>query len=188
MLTLIIGVLLFAGIHFVPVVARPFRQGLIDKLGNNAYRGLFALAIVAALVLIVLGWRSAPEVYLYVLPNPVKTIGFILICLSLIVIGAAHHPSSIKRYIRHPMLTGVFLWAFSHSLTNGTTRSLVLFGGLGLWALLEIILINRRDGAYEKPEKPEFSEEMKGVFFSAGILIVLLLLHPYFTGVTPFPR
>lgn len=86
------------------------------------------------------------------------------------------------------MLTGVSVWALSHLLTNGTTRALVLFGGIGLWALIEIILINRRDGAYTKPEAPEFSEEVKGLFFSAGMLIAVLLLHPYFTGVTPFPR
>jgi len=188
MLILIVGLLFWAGVHLIPVLAQPFRQSLIEKLGKNAYRGAFALAIIASLALIVLGWRSTPETYLYILPDPVKTIGFILICISFIVIGSAHHPSSIKLYIRHPMLTGVSIWAVSHLLTNGTTRALVLFGGIGLWSLLEILLINKRDGAYEKPARPEFSEEMKGVFFSAGLLVVVLLLHPYFTGVTPFPR
>ena len=86
------------------------------------------------------------------------------------------------------MLTGVFIWAVAHLLVNGTTRALVLFGGLGIWALLEIVLINKRDGAYTKPDSPGFSEELKGTFFSAGILMLILLLHPYFAGVTPFPR
>jgi uncharacterized membrane protein len=188
MFTLVVGVLLWTGIHLVPVLAGPFRESLIEKLGNKGYRGVFALAILASLALIVLGWRSTPETYIYILPYPVKTIGFVLICLSFIIFGAAHHPSSIKQYIRHPMLTGVFLWAASHLLTNGTTRAMVLFGGIGLWSLVEIVLLNRRDGAYTKPEKPDLSEEMKGVFISAGVLVLLLLLHPYFTGVTPFPR
>lgn len=86
------------------------------------------------------------------------------------------------------MLAGVAVWALAHLLTNGTTRALVLFGGMGAWALIEILLINRRDGVYVKPEAPGFNEELKGLFFSAGILLLVLLAHPYFTGVTPFPR
>jgi uncharacterized membrane protein len=188
MTLLVVGVMLWMAVHLIPAVARPLRQSLIDKLGNNVYRGVFALAIVASLAIIVLGWRSAPEEYVYVLPSSAKTVGFILICLSFLIIGSAYHPSSIKRFIRHPMLTGVFVWALSHLLTNGTTRALVLFGGIGIWALIEIPLINRREGAYTKPEAPDFHEELKGLFFSAGILMIVLFLHPYFTGVTPFPR
>ena len=86
------------------------------------------------------------------------------------------------------MLTGVFVWATAHLLVNGTTRALVLFGGLGAWAILEIVLINRREGAYTKPDKPDFSEELRGTFISAGFLLIILFLHPYFAGVTPFPR
>ena len=124
----------------------------------------------------------------YALPAGTRIVAFVLICISLIVIGAAHHRSSIKRVFRHPMLTGVFIWATAHLLVNGTTRAVVLFGGLGIWALLEILLINKREGPYEKPAAPGFSEELKGMFFSAGILLLLLFLHPYFAGVTPFPR
>ena len=64
---------------------------------------------------------------------------------------------------------------------------MVLFGGLGAWALLEIVFMNRRDGLYIKPDKPGFSEELKGTFISAGVLLILIFLHPYFAGVSPFP-
>jgi uncharacterized membrane protein len=43
-------------------------------------------------------------------------------------------------------MTAVLLWSASHLLTNGDSRSVSLFGGLAIWALLEIILINRREG------------------------------------------
>lgn len=185
---LIAGVLVWVGVHLIPVLARAFRQNLIDSKGKGTYRGIFSLAIIASLVLIVFGWRSSPEIYLYVLEPPVKTVAFILICVAFIIFGSAHHPSSIKRFVRHPMLAGVAVWALAHLLTNGSTRALVLFGGMGAWALIEILLINRRDGVYVKPEAPGFNEELKGLFFSAGILLLVLLAHPYFTGVTPFPR
>jgi uncharacterized membrane protein len=187
MSVLVTGIFLWAVIHLMPAYAPKFRQGLIDKMGSKPYRGLFALAALASLAIIVIGWRSTPEVLIYVLPAGTRLVAFVLICISVIFIGAAYHPSSIKRIIRHPMLTGVLIWAVAHLLVNGTERAMVLFGGLGLWAVIEIILINRREGPYEKPPKPDFSEDLKGTFFSAGILLLLLFLHPYFAGVAAFP-
>jgi uncharacterized membrane protein len=186
MAVLIAGILLWMSVHLVPVLARPIRQSLVVRLGRNAYRGLFTLAIVGSLLLIVFGWRLSPENHLFILPAPVNTVAFVLICVSFILMGAAFHPSSIKRVVRHPMLVGVAVWASSHLLTSGTTRGLILFGGISIWALIEILLINRRDGAYSKPEAPALSEELKGLFFSAGAFLLLLVLHPFFTGVTPY--
>lgn len=188
MILLIVGVLIWAVVHLSPAVTPQLRQSLVARLGEKGFKGAFALTILAGLVLIVLGWRSTPEAYLYVLPPWSKTAGFILMIVSFVLLGAAHHPTRIKRFIRHPMLTGVIVWSASHLLMNGTTRALVLFGGLGLWAILEIILINRREGIYIKPDMPEFSEELKGFFISAIIFGIVLFLHPYFAGVTPFPR
>lgn len=188
MAALSIGVLLWVVVHLIPSIEQPLRQRLISRLGENGYKGAFALTILIALVLIVLGWRSAPEEYLYILPAWSRTVGLFLMILSFVLLGAAHYPSLVKSYVRHPMLMGVFVWAVSHLLMNGTTRALVLFGGLGLWALLEMPLINRREGEYIKPDAPDFSGELKGVFISGVIFIVVLMLHPYFAGVTPFPR
>jgi uncharacterized membrane protein len=185
MTILIVGVAAWMIVHLMPAVSPSFKQGLIDKLGAKPYRGGFALAILASLVLIVMGWRSTPQEVIYVLPAWSRTVGFLLMIASFILFGAANYQTAIRRVIRHPMLTGVVLWSISHLVTNGTTRALVLFGGLGIWAVLEIILISRRDGEYTKPIAPGFSGELKGVFISGIIFAVVLLLHPYFTGVTP---
>jgi uncharacterized membrane protein len=188
MTILMVGILLWVVVHLVPSVAPPLKKSLLDKFGPKSYRGVFTLAIFASLTLIVLGWRATPEEYLYVLPQWATIAGVILMIAAFILIGAAQYPSLIRRHLRHPMLTGVALWAASHLLTNGTTRALVLFGGLGLWALIEILLINKRDGAFIKPEAPGYGAELKGVFISGIIFIVVLLLHPYFAGVTPLSR
>lgn len=178
------GVLLWAFVHLVPTVEQPLKQKLIGRFGENGYKGIFTLAIVAAIVCIVFGWRSTPEHYLYVLPSWSRTAGFGLMLLSFVLMGAANYPTVIKRYLRHPMLIGVAIWAISHLLTNGTTRALVLFGGLGLWALIEIPLINKREGVYEKAEGPGFGRELRGLAISAVIFGVVLYLHPWFTGVS----
>jgi uncharacterized membrane protein len=171
---LIAGVLLWVIVHLSPSLAPGVRQRLIDKLGEKPYRGVFALMIVASLFMIVFGWRSTPEQYLYVLP-----------VVSVFLLGAAHSKSVVKRYIRHPMLMGVVVWSVSHLLTNGTTRALILFGALGIWALVEMPLLNARDRDWVRPDPTPLSGEMKGLFISAIVMAVLIWLHPYFSGVSP---
>ncbi len=187
MIWIIAGVLLWSLIHFIPSLARPMREALIAKMGHNAYRGVFSVLILVSIGLIVLGWRGTPEVYVYHLPPWSRPVGFLLMITSFVLFGAANYPTAIKRVIRHPMLTGMILWSISHLITNGTTRALILFGGLGLWALIEIALINAREGAYTPPDAPGFKQEVKGLVISAVVFIVVILLHPYFAGVSPIP-
>ena len=184
---IIAGVLLWSLTHFIPSLARPLRESMIETLGNNAYRGVFSLLILISIGLIVLGWRSTPEVYLYHLPHWSRPVGFLLMILSFILFGAANYPTAIKRVLRHPMLTGMIVWSISHLITNGTTRALILFGGLGIWAIIEILLINAREGTYAPPDAPGFRHEAKGIVISVIVFIVVLFLHPYFAGVSPLP-
>ena len=185
---LIAGVVLWCGVHLMPSLAAGFKQGLVGKLGSNGYRGAFSLAIQASLVLIVFGWRSTPEDYLYVLPSWSRPAGLVLMMISFVLLGAAQYKTVIRRFISHPMLTGVVAWSVSHLLTNGTTRAWVLFGSLGLWAALEILLINRRDGAPEPMLSPGLGAELRGLAISAVIFVIAFFLHPYFAGVPILPR
>ena len=188
MIWLILGIALWSGIHFVPILARPFRERLIANWGVTRYRLVFALFILISIGFMVIGWRSTPEVVLYELPSWVRSIGFLLMIVAFVLLGSAQHPTVIKRFIRHPQLSSIVVWAVSHLITNGSTRALVLFGGLGVWALIEIPLINARDGAYSKPEAPGMKAELRGLLITAVIFIVALFLHPYFAGVSPIPR
>ena len=184
---LICGVVLWSVVHLIPTLARPFRQSLMDRLGAGPYRGMFSLLMVAALALIVVGWRSTPQEYVYVLPAWSWSVGWLLMIVSFVLFGAAQYKTAIKRFIRHPMLLAIVVWSISHLLTNGTTRAIVLFGGLGVWALLEMILINAREGAYTKPEAPGLKTEIRGLLISAVIFVVAIFLHPYFAGVRVLP-
>lgn len=184
---LIAGVSLWIVAHLIPTLGAGFRQALIDKLGDGPYRGLFALIVLSSLGLIVYGWRMTPEEYLYVLPAWTRLAGFVLMMIAIFLIGASHGKTIVKRFIRHPMLMGVFVWSLSHLLTNGTSRALILFGGLGLWALIEMPLINAREGARELPQAPGLRSEIIVLAISAVVFIGLLFLHPYFAGVSPMP-
>lgn len=188
MIWLVLGVVLWSGIHFVPTLAIPFRQRLITSWGNGRYQAVFSIIVLSSIVLMVIGWRSTPEVLLYQLPVWSRPVGFVLMIVAFILFGAARRSTAIKRFIRHPQLMSIIVWGISHLITNGTTRAMVLFGGLAIWALLEIPLINSRDGEFVKPDAPGMATELKGLGITAVIFVVALALHPYFAGVSPIPR
>ncbi len=188
MIWLCFGVLLWTAVHLIPCFARGLRTSLVERLGEHRYRGLFALGIIVSLVLMVVGWRSTTPELIYLPPPWGTPLTSVLMLFSVMLFGAAHQPTRIKRYIRHPQLTGMVVWSLSHLLSNGDVRSLVLFGGLGLWALIEMPLISRREGAWQRPYGPALLVEIRGILISAVIFFVLVLLHPYFAGVSPMPR
>jgi uncharacterized membrane protein len=101
---------------------------------------------------------------------------------------ASNLPTNLKRLIRHPQLTGVATWAFAHLLANGDSRSLVLFGGIGVWAVVEMGLLNRRDGAWRRPEPLPLVAELKPLIGAAVAFAILFLAHPYIAGVSPLLR
>ena len=183
MIWLCIGILWWAFVHLTPSLAPGFRQSLIDRFGENPYKGLFALDIVIALALIIYGWRSTVPEVVYIPPTWGYSAALVLMAISVYLFGAAQRPSLIKRFLRHPQLTGMLTWSVAHLLANGDQRSLVLFGGLGLWALIEMPLISRREGAWVKPEAPPMTRELIGIAITVAVFVVLIYLHPYFAGV-----
>ena len=185
MVWLCVGVLLWMVVHLIPSVAPGLRTSLIERVGENPYKGIFALTLLLSIALIVIGWRSTTPEIIYVPPAWSVPVTSMLMLIAVWLFGAAHQPTRIKRIIRHPQLTGMVVWSLSHLLSNGDSRSLVLFGGLGLWALIEMPLISRREGVWVKPYGPAFSVEVRGILISAVIFFVLVFLHPYFAGVSP---
>jgi len=176
------GVLVWSLVHLFPSLAAQQRQKLITRLGENAYKGLFALLMFSALALIIFGWRGTVPSHLYQLPGWTRHLSMLLVLVAFVIFGASNYSSRIKRSIRHPQLTGVIVWAFAHLLMNGDSRSVLLFGGLGAWAILEIILINRRDGEWVKQPAPGWGKEARGFIISLVIFGVVVMLHPYMTG------
>ena len=180
---LIAGLLIWYLVHFTPSLAAPLRHKLITQLGEKGYKLLFAVLMFASLALIIFGWRSTVSSHLYQLPGFTRHIGMLLVLIAFILFGASNYPTRIKQFIRHPQLTAVIVWAFAHLMLNGDSRSILLFGGMGLWAILEIIFINRRDGEWVKPPVAGWAREIRGLAISLVVVVVVVMLHPYMTGV-----
>ena len=187
MTLLIVGVLLWSAVHLFPSLMPATRVRLIEKVGNNPYRGLFALDIVIALVLIVLGYRSAAIEPVYVPPLYGSPIITAMMLLSFVLFAAANAPGNIKRFLRHPMLVGMAVWAGAHLLANGDNRSVVLFGGLGAWAIITMLTISLRDGHWEKPGAVPFSRDLMTIVASAVLFGIVIYFHEAVIGVSPLP-
>jgi len=146
MTLLVAGLILFFAIHCVPM-AGDTRAGLIDRLGENGYKGLFSLVSAAGLALIVYGYGAArmdgPAI-LYDPPEWTRHLTMLLMVPVFILLIAAYVPGRIKKVMRHPMLVAIKLWAFSHLLSNGDLASVLLFGSFLAYSVVDRISVKRR--------------------------------------------
>jgi uncharacterized membrane protein len=143
---LIIGLVLFLGVHSVAIFAPALRTRTIHRLGEGAWKGLYALVSLVGFVLICYGFglaRQAPVV-LYSPPIWLRHVALILMLPVFPLIIAAYLPGRIKTAAKHPMLAAVKLWAFAHLLANGMLADLLLFGGFLAWAVADRISLKRR--------------------------------------------
>lgn len=186
MIKLTLGVLLWSATHLFPALAPEPRKSLLNKLGEKPYKGIFALIMVLSLYLIISGWRATIPESWYIPPLWGRHATALLVLIAFILFSASHGQSNIKRFVRHPQLTAVAFWGFGHLLANGEARSIVLFGGLLVWAIIEILLINRREGPWVKPEKAPLKKDIIAVVAGVAVYIVFAAAHQWLFGVSPF--
>lgn len=138
MTLLILGLLLFAGPHLFKRLAPDARAAMGDK-----GKLLVTVLSLSGIVLMVIGYRGAEWVPVY---TPLPGMGHAnntLMLVSLFLFGVGGTKGTLYPKLRHPMLWGTMVWAGAHLLVNGDQASIVLFGGMLIWALLERQLINR---------------------------------------------
>ena len=95
---------------------------------------------------------------------------------AIFLLGAGDASGVTRTKIRHPMLTGVLVWSLSHLLVNGDSAAIVLFGGMAIWSVLEIVIISRAAGPWERPERGPASKDAK-------LLLITLVLYAIFAGI-----
>jgi uncharacterized membrane protein len=175
MLLLILGLVLWCAGHFFKRVMPKTHAAM----GRRA-KLLAALSIAGGVVLMIVGYRGAEPLFLYALPIEAWWINnaAMLAALFLVDVGRAH--GVVRTKIRHPMLLGVAVWAAAHLLVNGDLPSLVLFGGLGAWAMVEMAVINRAEGAWRPPERGPWVNDAKVAGVAVVIYAVIVGIHDWF--------
>lgn len=181
---LIIGVLLWSLVHLMKSVTPGLRSSIQAVIGEGPHKGLVTLLLLVSLALMIFGWRSTTAEFVYDPPTWGRHANMTLMFVAILLLGAAQGSSRIRQWIRHPMLTGVLLWAVGHLLANGDNKSLVLFGGLGLWALISIFTVSRNEGHWVKPSKvASVGRELLSVAIAAILYALLFWAHPYLSGI-----
>ena len=186
MALLVIGLVLFFGIHSLVIFAPGSREWLQQELGRHGWRGLHSVLSLAGFVLIIVGYgkaRLAPEV-LYLPPFWMRHVTFTLMLPVFPLLVAAYLPGRIKAALKHPMLVAVKLWALAHLLSNGMLADVLLFGGFLAWAVADRISLQRRPPVLQSGVTPRFRNDVIAVV--AGLLLylaTLLWLHRLVIGV-----
>lgn len=181
------GITLFCGVHLFTAVAPASRDNLVFKLGENPYRGLYSLLILGGLVMIVFGWKATPPRPVYVPPLGPGVLPSLLVFVGLVLFFASQLGGHLKRVLRHPQMLGTILWASAHLLTNGDSRSVILFGSLLTWAVLEIVLCNRRDGPRTELPAASGRYDLAAIVIGALAFAALGHFHVKLFGVSPLP-
>jgi uncharacterized membrane protein len=183
MMLLLAGMALFAGVHLIPSLAPGLKNNWQRRLGEGGYKGTFSVLLLAAFALMIMGWRSAPPQFVYLPPHGAHIPAMAMLVIAFGLMVASMRNSRLRLLVRHPQLTGVALWGLAHLLLNGDSRSILLFGGMTLWAIVEIIAINRREGVWIKGEAPSWGAEVISLAATAIAVGVIVYLHPWLAGV-----
>lgn len=193
MVLLILGLVLFLGIHSVSIVSADGRNRLAGQMGEGPWKGLYSLVSLAGFALIVVGYGAAREapVLLYTLPSGFKHLAALLMLPVFVLLLAAYLPGRIQRAARHPMLLAVKLWALAHLLANGTLADVLLFGGFLAWAVVDRISVKRRAAAGQLRAGPALpgSKANDAIALVGGLGIYVLFVvwaHAWLVGVRPF--
>lgn len=191
MIWLIVGLVLFLGIHSVRIVAPDYRQAQIEARGLNAWKGVYSLVSIIGFVILVWGYgiaRQDPVVF-WVAPAWMSHVVALLMLPAIILLVASQVPAGrIKAAVKHPMLLGVKIWALAHLLVNGDLASVLLFGGFLAWAVVDRISEKKRLQAglttnpVAGPVKWDIIAVVGGVI---AYLAFVLKLHEWLIGVPP---
>jgi uncharacterized membrane protein len=180
MALIILGLILWWGAHLFKRLA----PGPRAELGNPG-KGLVAVAVVASVVLMVIGYRgnTAPDLWF---PPPFLThVNNLLMLLAVYLYAASGMKTRITRVIRHPQLTAVKTWAIAHLLVNGDLASVVLFGGILAWAVVSVIVINRAEPEWTRPDPAPMGREIGAVVGAVLVTGAIGFVHNWL-GVWPF--
>ena len=190
---LIVGLVVFLGVHSLRIFADDWRTRTIARIGVLPWKAAYSLLSIAGLVLIIWGYslaRSQP-VLLWSPPLGLRHLASLLTLLAFVLLLAAYLPgNSIKARVHHPMILAVKVWALAHLLANGNAADVVLFGSFLLWAVVDFSAARRRDRLAATVYAPGqlLPTLLTVVIGSVAWALFAIWLHGLLFGVQPFAR
>ena len=180
---LILGIIIFFSIHLVPIL--PIKNILINRLGENKYKGLFSLIALVGLLIIIYGYSIADFYLIWEPLSYSREIALVLMPISIVLLASANMQTNIKRFIKHPMLIGILVWSFVHLLANGDLRSIILFASFGVYALIDI-MYSKKVLTTNNITNYTLTKDMIIVIIGLVAYTLIVHFHQYIAGVDIF--
>jgi uncharacterized membrane protein len=170
---MIAGLVLFLGVHLVPV-APALRHRLVLSMGDKRYRAMFSLIAAVGLVLIVAGYWMRPErVQLFTPSATARELAPWLVSIAFVLLAAANMRTHIRRAVRHPMLIAVLLWSGVHLFANGDVTGTILFASFLAYSIVDLVSASARGAV--KAFVPHW--KFDAMALGGGLLIAYLTMH-----------
>lgn len=188
---LILGLIIFLGVHSVRIVADDWRTQTRSRLGELPWKGWYSVASLIGFGLLVWGFGLARQqpVQLWSPPLAMRHLASLLTLVSFVLLAAAYVPgNSIKARLHHPMVLAAKVWALAHLLANGNLAHVLLFGSFLVWAIFNFTAARRRDRA-AGTQYPVGNAGATAVTVLVGLVAWLafaMWLHGLLIGVRPF--
>ena len=143
---LILGLVVFFGVHSISLLALNWRNRIAERLGRRAWQGIYSIAALVGFYLLVAGYRAArvSDAVLYTSPGWFRYVAALLMLPAFTLALASVLPGRIKIRAQHPLLLATMLWGVAHLLTNGGAADLLLFGTFLAWSVAVRISLDRR--------------------------------------------
>lgn len=186
MLILIAGLILFFVPHSVSIVSEPWRNRMVERMGEKRWQGLYSVASIIGFVLIIWGYglaRQSPTV-LYVPPVGMRHLTWLLMIPVFPLLIATYAPGRIRSATKHPMLLATMIWAGGHLISNGMLADLLLFGAFLGWAVADRISMTHRVQRPLPEAPPSPFNDIVAIVAGLGIYAAFLFgLHGWLIGV-----
>lgn len=187
---LILGLVVFLGVHSVRVIAPQWRTQMIGRMGEGGWKGVYSLLSVVGFILIVWGYgqaRAAGTPLVWVPPVGMRHAASLLTLVAFVLLVATYMPRNhIRRAVGHPMVIGVALWSIAHLLSNGWLHAIVLFGAFLVWSLVDWASAARRGPATAGAPASAAMTALTVVVGVVAWLVFAMWLHRMLIGVAPF--
>jgi uncharacterized membrane protein len=190
MALLILGLVIFLGVHSVRIFADPWRTAMVSRMGLLPWKGLYSIISIIGFVVLVIGFHQAraDTTVLYTTPDWMKHVTALLMMVAMILFVAAYIPKNwFRARFHHPQLLSVKTWSVAHLLAVGVVADVVLFGAFLAWAVVDFIVSRRRDRA-NNVVYPPGNAVGTTITIAVGLVawsVFALLLHGPLIGVRP---
>jgi uncharacterized membrane protein len=189
MAVLVLGIILFLGVHLIRVVAPGFRQSMVERMGVSAWRGLFSVVSIVTLVFLIFAYAHSGFVNVWFPPHGMAHLTFLLMLLAVIcLVASLLPPGHIATRAKHPMVLSVKIWALAHLLVNGDLANILLFGAFLAWGVILRISLKRRERSGEVLLRPFVSAKYDIYAVVIGVVawgLIIWKLHEWIIGVSP---